>query len=69
MPEDDTGIATCATACEFTTVWSNAAGLTPYGLDRPATSSEAVPRRGWISWTLEMAETLISTGLLEIIFN
>ena len=47
-----------------------ATGLAPpaawTGRRRPA---EAVPRRGWISWTLEMAETLISTGLLEIIFN
>jgi hypothetical protein len=29
----------------------------------------AVPRRGWTSWTLEMAHSLISTGLLEIISN
>src|ERR1700738_1141253 len=32
-------------------------------------SAEAVPRRGWSTWTLEMAHSLISTGLLEIISN
>ena len=36
------------------------------GRRRPA---EAVPRRGWTSWTLEMAHSLISMGLLEIISN
>jgi len=36
------------------------------GRRRPA---KVVPRRGWTSWTLEMAHSLISTGLLEIISN
>ena len=41
----------------------------PYGLDRPARPAQAVPRRGWFSWTLEMAHSLISTKLLKIISN
>jgi hypothetical protein len=31
--------------------------------------AEAVPRRGWTSWTLEIAHSLISTDMLEIISN